>query len=1119
MSKSSQLSQLTTNLTTNRDGETLALALNSHLNALRKNKNSPPELMLATSYFTAQGWFSVAREIEKLSKVRLLVGCERPLPHDEINKQQNNRQTQNNNENLFAKHIQEIFQRHEKYLLQEYELQPFNQRSTELWRNLPKALRKGNIEVRRYKKSFFHAKTWILKNTAATLGSSNLTYAGVNKNQEANITLQNLEMQQTLEKWYEQVWQEAEVYDLATHYDQLNREYSPYEIYLKTLYECFQDEITLENEIESNSLQRMSLTNFQQNGVTRARRIINKYNGVLIADTVGLGKTFIAGELMRTYIEKRQQVLLVVPASMIETWKNFLKEQHLSNIEPISYEKFANQYKDDDLRHQQELYQLVVIDEAHNYRNPDTKARAQVLRNFLEGPKSPQGPQLPQRPRRPRDLVLLTATPVNNSIEDLETLLGYFLKDGALETHKYPYPSIKAFFKKIKKNEEDASNTKKLEPLIDAVTLKRTRQFVQTEYPDAKLPDENGKLQPVTFPDRTLKTVRYNFDESLPEIFEQLQDILTCKGKKPPKLTLAIYQVEKYRIEQQKERKEEKNIIGLIRSLMLKRFESSVQAFCHTCQEMVKKHEKLLEAIAQGKVIKTTAKRKPPADNDDEKWEEEEEEEPAGKFDFKALEKDVENDLKLLKSLASKNLEPEKDPKLKKLVEQIAEIAQQARNDTEDERKRKNNRKILIFSYYKDTAQWIYDFLSKNLNQNPLLVDYKGENILQYTSGSGDGTTDPDKAVKLFSPETAAKNAKTVTSEKECDILVTTDVLSEGKNLQQCRNIISYDLPWNPMRLIQRHGRIDRLLSKHKTVFLHTFFPVDRLGEFFDLEYKVRKKLTLADKTTGIEATPIEDGAESARMYSENRKELDNIEQENAIETLEGKSNYDMRTAEEYRMALNKALNQPEIKWLERLEEMPAKVGSGKYSEKNGHLFCAKVEESPQPFLRFVPTTEPQQPIIADLYQCLELIKCCEKTERVLSEKDWKQAFPAWQKALKTIVKEWNDFVHESKKQTTLAKINREVAQFLREYPPTDVGQEEVAKVIAALKRPWKKHDEKELKNIWNEKKENSQEQASLKLFNLVSRKNIHPTVYSKQYEIIEEGQVRPVCWMSLRKK
>ena len=1112
MSMSSQLSQLTTNLTTNRDGKTLARALNSHLNALRKNKNSPAELMLATSYFTAQGWFSIANEIEKLSKVRLLVGCERPLPHDEINQQ-----TQSNDENLFTKHIQEIFQRHERYLLQEYELQPFDEKSTELWRNLPKALRKGNIEVRRYKKSFFHAKTWILKNTAATLGSSNLTYAGVNKNQEANITLQNLEMQQQLENWYEQVWEEAEVYDLATHYDQLNREYSPYEIYLKTLYECFYDEIALENEIESSSSERMSLTNFQQNGVTRARRIINKYKGVLIADTVGLGKTFIAGELMRTYIEQRQQVLLVVPAAMKEIWKNFLKKQLLSNVEPISYEKFANQHRDGDLRHQQELYQLVVIDEAHNYRNPDTTARAQVLRKFL------------YETQRPRDLVLLTATPVNNSIQDLETLLGYFLDDDALAKHKYPYPSIKAFFKKIKKNEEDGINTKKLEPLIDAVTLKRTRQFVQKEYPDAKLPDENGELKPVTFPERKLKTVRYNFDESLPEIFEQLKDILTCKGKKPPKLTLAIYQVEKYRIiEKNTEyaedtRKEEKNIIGLIRSLMLKRFESSIKAFCHTCEEMVKKHKKLLDAIGQEKVITTTTKRPPPADNDDEEWEKETYE-PAENFDVEALKKDVENDLKLLQSLASKNLEQEKDPKLKKLIEQIAEIARQAREDTKDERQRKNNRKVLIFSYYKDTARWIYEFLSKNLHKNHLLVDYKGINILLYTSGSGDGTntTNPDKATKLFSPETAAKDTETVSSETECDILVTTDVLSEGKNLQQCRNIISYDLPWNPMRLIQRHGRIDRLLSKHKTVFLHTFFPVDRLREFFDLEYKVRKKLMLADEATGIEATPIEDGAESLRMYSENRADLDNLEQENALEAVEGKSNYNMRTAEEYRMALKKALNESEIKWLERLEEMPAKVGSGKYAEKNGHLFCAKVGESPQPFLRFVPTGETQQPIIADLYQCLELLKCCEQTERALSEQEWKQAFPAWQKALKTIVKEWNEFVHESKRQTKIASINNNVVQFLQSYPPTNVGQEKVAKVIATLKRPWRRHEERELKNIWKEKKENSQE-ASLKLFNFVSRKNIRPTVYSKQYskqyEFIEEGQVRPVCWMSLRKK
>ena len=555
---------------------------------------SPPELLIATGYFNAQGWFAVAAEIEKLPKIRLLVGCEQPLPHGTP---QHN-PFPNQLENRFQEQIRAIFLRHEKYLIQEYNEQPFEQQSTELWQNLPKALRKGNIEVRRYKKSFFHAKTWILKNTSATVGSSNLTFAGMHKNQEANITLQNPSLQQQLETWYEQVWSEAENYDLAAVYDGIFQEYSPYEIYLKTLYECFLDDLQQDQQEEKNEPFLQNLTNFQRHGVIRAKRILKTYKGVLIADSVGLGKTYIAGALMQECINRRQKVMLVVPAAMRTTWRNFLKTYgDLSDIIPISYQEFAKASTEQDFQHKKKRYQLVVIDEAHNYRNPDTKARATPLREFLDDPNL-------------HDLVLLTATPVNNSTEDLKTLFEYFLHDNALATHKTPCPSLKTFFQKLKKEENHSINTKKLQPLVDAVTVKRTRQFVKNHYPDAKIPDAKGELQPVTFPTVKLKTVNYNFDEILPHIFGELENILLTKNGNPPKLTLALYQPKKYLLEPQSHKdgtlaRVEPNIIGLLRSLILKRFESSLHAFCQTLNGMCKKHQTFLQELEEGRVRQT----------------------------------------------------------------------------------------------------------------------------------------------------------------------------------------------------------------------------------------------------------------------------------------------------------------------------------------------------------------------------------------------------------------------------------------------------------------------------------------------------------------------------------
>ena len=1091
-------------LTTNRDERTLARTLREQLKSLRQKSTSPPELLIATGYFNAKGWFAVAAEIEKLPKIRLLVGYEQPLPYGAP---QHN-PFSNQPENRFQEQIRAIFLRHEKYLIQEYNEQPFEPQSTELWQNLPKALRKGNIEVRQYKKSFFHAKTWILKNTSATAGSSNLTFAGMNKNQEANVTLHNPELQQQLEEWYEQVWQEAENYDLAAVYDNLLEKYTPYDIYLKTLHECFHNEMEMEQETDSKN-KFSSLTNFQKHGVLRAKRILQEYNGVLIADTVGLGKTFIAGAIMHDYLERRLKVLLIVPASMRTIWKNFLRKQHISEIVPISYEEFARDFDAENLQHEQELYQLVVIDEAHNYRNPDTEKRAKVLTRFLDT-------------ENPRDLVLLTATPVNNSITDLQTLFNYFLQDNTLATYKTPYPSLKALFRKLKKEENDGINTKRLEPLIDAVTLKRTRQFVQKEYPDAKLPDANGNLKPVTFPEVKLKTVRYNFDETLPNIFSELEDILTAKNKKPPKLTLAIYQVDKYlhnpkHDDGKNSTRVEPNIIGLIRSLLLKRFESSLHAFCRTIEGMCKKHTRFLNVLEEKrKVIKTVSKRPPPSDSDEEEWEKETFE-PAEDYDDEALKKDIENDLQLLKGLADKKLEPKRDPKLKKLVEELANIAEQAERDSTLEREKKNNRKVLIFSYYKDTARWIHDFLAQTLPKDPRLSVYKGKNHLLYTSGSDDGanSTNPDKAALLFSPETSGTQHSSVPIEEECDILVATDVLSEGKNLQQCRHIISYDLPWNPMRLVQRHGRIDRLLSQHKSVFMRTFFPVEKLKDLFELENKVRKKLALANSTTGIEATPIEGGAESIRIYSERRKEIEGWEQGDASSVEKGRTRFDVKTAEEYRRTLSKALEDPERKWLERLQSMPLKMGSGKLAAKDGHFFCVKVDDHPQPFLRFVPSADP---ILTDFYDCLELLECEASTERVVSTKERKQAFHAWKQAQRSIVEEWNTFVKESSSQSRGVKINRDVADFLQKNPPPGVSMDELSQVIQKLRGTWRTHDEQGLKKIWKEKSHDTK-RASQTLYDFVDKKNILTLLRSKRYERIEEDSVYLVCWMSLSKK
>ena len=241
---------------------------------------------------------------------------------------------------------------------------------------------------------------------------------------------------------------------------------------------------------------------------------------------------------------------------------------------------------------------------------------------------------------------------------------------------------------------------------------------------------------------------------------------------------------------------------------------------------------------------------------------------PLTLYEADKLTADVENDLALLTRFAEESgrVRPEEDPKLKALIEELASIAAQSVEDSTSDEEEGDNRKVLIFSYFKDTALWIVEWLNTVIEEDERLACYRGR--LVATCGTPDETEviESDRAAWAFAPRTAAPD--TYAGQDLYDILIATDVLAEGVNLQQCRHIINYDLPWNPMRLVQRHGRIDRLLSTHKRVYLRTFFPDAVLDSLLMLEERVRRKLALAAASVGVADAPIEEGAQRDQSFS-----------------------------------------------------------------------------------------------------------------------------------------------------------------------------------------------------------------------------------------------------------
>jgi hypothetical protein len=1089
--------------TDNRDGNTQSNAICRHLKALRAADESPSELCIATGYFNAAGWLKVAKEAEQVGKVRLLLGAE-PTPNSEMKPRQPGdlrepARTKKQVQDKFGQQVQGLKTERD----QSFDFAPDQLGKLE---SLVEFFSSGRVEVRRYPARFFHAKAWVLRgeNRSVIAGSSNLTAAGMSRNLELNLGHYSDPVLEEVEKWYDEVWEEAELFDLAELYKDLFQEFSPWLIYLRVLWELYGGEL----EEEEEETGHLTLTTFQKHGVWRARRILEDLGGVVIADGVGLGKTFVAGGLMESYRDRRQRILLIRPAALTGTWKKFLSDYYLGDVESISYEKLAGdeQLGGDKLHLKRPIneYQLIVIDEAHNYRNPDARTRAGALRQLLRGPR--------------RDLVLLTATPVNNSLYDLYHLLSYFLKlDSRLI--KKDIPSIKGIFDEANKVEPGDLNPDLLFPLVDATTVKRTRQFIKKHYLKDRIPGPGGELVPITFPKPVTHTVHYDFDAVLPGFFERFAEALMPDNGEPS-LTMARYQVSRYLLVKDDEMIDETPVVGLLRSGLLKRFESSVHAFANTCRKMAKQHQSSLDAMDSGYIIRKDFFKEygVSQDLDEDEFQEllveSENTDPIDLYDHKRLREDIDNDLQLLTEFAEEAeiVKPEDDPKLVVLIEELAAVAKKAETDSSTDADERDKRKVLIFSYYKDTAIWIIDWLKKQVNQDKRLECYRGR--LAATCGDrGDANVlNSDQAAWGFAPVTSAPEA--YTGGDLFDVLVSTDVLAEGVNLQQCCNIINYDLPWNPMRLIQRHGRIDRLLSNHKRVYLRTYFPDKSLDGLLKLEERVRRKLAMAAASVGISDAPIQDGAKREQSFTENRDEIEQIEREETNIFEKGGTDSAAQTGEEYRQELRKVLETGKMK--DEITELPWKIGSGMIKgQKTGYFFCAKI--GGQTFLRFVPAdATKEQDIIQGMGTCLRLIECSESTQRVLSKSFSEGVYDAWALARKNIWNHWDFFTDSKNLQPSVRKLNHEVDEFLQNNPPEKMEQEKLDEISDILLSPWPRREENKLRLVWKEEYINNKDKAAA-LIESVIETGIEPFEQPDRYPKIENDEVKLICWLGVQ--
>ena len=1105
-------------LAINQHGTTVADSLNGFIAHAATGFAHDVRLDIATAYFNVGGYSLLADSLDKLSCVRLLLGAE-PVPPER--RTRSLRQEPVNARRAELRRVGDALDSHEQALATDRDLLGFTHEADTAARRLVEWLRSDRVQVRRLQDSFLHGKAFLVSTSSHGVlsGSSNFTRAGMTTNLELNLGNYTPHTVDAVAEWFDELWDAAADYDLAALFEPRFEPHPPQLIYLRMLWERYGRELSAEDDAGAPR-STIELTSFQKDGLWRARKLLDEFNGVLVADEVGLGKTYFAGKLIEeAAIERRQRVLVICPATLRDgPWKAF-QSQHNLSMTLVSFDELAADPRVNPERSRQaaeagrhlehklgpdiENYALVVVDEAHNLRNPSTQ-RADSLRRLLAG--------LP-----PKKLVLLTATPVNNSLLDLYNLLGYFLRnDGVFAAEGIR--SLRDHFATAMREDPNDLSPQHLFDVLDTVAVRRTRSFVKKHYANDTVRID-GIEQPIVFPTPKVRRVTYHMDGVLPGFFDRLAAALDPNANPETDegmLTLARYVPSNYRIGRDNPESYELQLAGLLRSGLLKRFESSPWAFALTCERMARGCEAFAELaqahgrVATGGAIADWAS----TDSDDLDEIDEylgthiEELEDAASYEVERMVAHALRDRDLLNDFAQKAraVNRSADPTLAALAEELAGIAEQARREgigADDERDR---RKVLVFTYFADTVEWIADFLEDAVLRDERLAAFRGR-IARHTGAGGGQAYDPALG---FAPDTAAPG---LGYPDRYDILVTTDVLAEGVNLQQARHIINYDLPWNPMRLVQRHGRIDRIGSKHREVFIRCVFPDTRLDELLGLEERLNRKIAQAAASIGVGEVIPDQQRRLDRSFTETRSEIERLRAEDAAIFERGGTELGVQSGEEFRAELRRAMDDPDTS--RDMTMLPWGTGSGmvaRSAEEVGYVFCARVGDDPSPQYRFVSLSGD---VHDDTLRCLWLARPADgfNTPRVLEETS-AAAFEAWETGQAHIVERWNHFSDKANLEPAIPAALRQAADVVRSHPPPGLTDDEIGRAIDALQVPYTERITRLVRAaLRNGTTPSEQAEAVLQV---VEEQGLQPQPVPEPLPEITADDVHLVCWQAL---
>jgi len=767
------------------------------------------------------------------------------------------------------------------------------------------------LKVKIYIKSKLHAKAYIFdfihpqpkSEGIAIVGSSNLSLAGLTNNTELNVYVHdNGENHREITNWFKRLWDEAE--DFNTQFlEELKESWvlksaTPEDIYYKTIYTLLKDR--LEGTDDKSFLWTNEITEklaeFQKVAVRQLIGMINDYDGAFAADVVGVGKSYIgAGVVKHFLLAGNAKPLIICPRSLKEMWEDYNAVYSLNaQVVPMSILREGDPQKDDwNFLMTEDKYRdrdFILVDESHHFRHHSNQ-RYKVLSDFLQSGK--------------KKVLLMTATPRNNSAKDVYNQIKLFHPDDLTYFPINP-PNLRDYFRRILNPETPREESNQLfQRLLQFVLVRRTRLHILKYYGFDSETDERvnpeefdkyvsgGKRAYIRvghtkqfFPVRNVDTVRYSISDTYQGLYEKIKSYL---GKAqfdhtgdpvPGELTYARFALWHYvKPAFQKEEpyrdlhRAGANLRGLMRILMFKRFESSVYAFRETIKRMIKIHKAFLTSIDHNII---------PAGEDAQKilygsdqYSEDDlimalesvtGDYEADKFDLVHLKSHISHDLAMFEDILTlvneEKIPPEKDAKLQKLLEVLKKDPL-------------NKGKVLIFSESAETVEYLYDNI--NMNDDP------------YIRKASTDTENKMSLVNRFAPK--ANRYQLRPGEVEIIKLISTDVLSEGLNLQDCDKIINYDLHWNPVKLIQRFGRIDRIGSEYNEIFGFNFLPETSLDRNLGLHDVVHRRIQDIHDTIGEDAKILDESEqlnedEMYAIYEKDNKQLALFEESREKENI-----------------------------------------------------------------------------------------------------------------------------------------------------------------------------------------------------------------------------------------